>query len=159
MFTLKVGKAKPGVSQQVVLMQPAGFPCTWHPGIPGQGVSGFPHVTQAVWLQLGAGSSAATENTVLIDPGGKASAWPSATANGVWTHVSCPGPQWAGSAHTDSPPEQLQGPNRFCCALCWQRYGPFTASSRKVPGIPCPSRTRGSQTTLVGRVVVVTGPR
>ena len=93
MFTLKVGKAKPGASQQVVLMQPAGFPCAWHPGIPAQGVFGFPHVTQAAWLQLGAGSAAATENTVLIDPGGKASAWPSATANGVWTQVSCPAPQ------------------------------------------------------------------
>src|SRR5881397_853901 len=52
MFTLNVGNTKPGASQHVVLMQP-GSP--WHPSIPGHGVSGFPHVMQAGWLQVGAG--------------------------------------------------------------------------------------------------------
>src|SRR5437867_7327028 len=66
MGTLKVGTMKPGVSQQVFLLQlfcggPGGLP---HPGMPAQAALGSPHLMQAAWPHVGGESAAATVNVV-----------------------------------------------------------------------------------------------
>src|SRR2546430_16987203 len=104
MGTLKVGTRKPGVSQQVFLLQPfcggsGGLP---QPGIPAQAALGSPHLMQAVWLHAGGESATETVNVVWM-PVGKGNAKPSAVAQGVWRHVpDCP-PQSASLRRSFNP--------------------------------------------------------
>ena len=88
------------------------------PGIPAHTASALLHAMQALWLQVGAGSSAAIVKVVLI-PCGKGSTTPSAVAHGGWTQLPDPPPQSA---------SVLQGPNRFWRELVWHSFGPCWAS-------------------------------
>lgn len=118
---LKVGTVKPGMLQQVFLAQPfcgapGGVP---QPGMPAQAAFGSPHEMQAEWLQVGAGSAAATVNTVLM-PTGNWNAKPSAVTHGVWRHPP------------DVPPQSeslLQGLKAFRAEPVLQSFGPATPRS------------------------------
>ena len=112
---------KPGWSQHWLRMQPgAGCPgVAPQPGMPAQEAAELPHAMHVLWLQVGAGSAAATVKTVLI-PVGNWNAKPSAVIHGVWRQLP------------EAPPQSeslLHGLKALAAEFVWQSFGPATIPS------------------------------
>src|SRR5690349_10252246 len=120
------------------------------PGIPAQAASGFSHVTHALWLHVGAGSSCPIVKIVLMpEPNGRTT--PSAVANVVIEQ------NWVVPSRPPQSASLLHGWKRFASfgVLVWQSFGPGTASIWYVPGMPWPSFTSGMQVAFAAGVHVV----